>query len=72
MKSVICVSYCKPGLGDPLTPLFVSPGLGPGRSTGYGRSVIMNMYTVPYDRTVVCVRERMYSTYTQRVYRTVQ
>ena len=21
MKSVICVSYCKPGLGDPLTPL---------------------------------------------------
>ena len=21
MKSVICMSYCKPGLGDPLTPL---------------------------------------------------
>ena len=22
MKSVICVSYCKPGLGDPLTTLY--------------------------------------------------
>jgi hypothetical protein len=28
MKSVICMSYCKPGLGDPLTPLRKGPPLG--------------------------------------------